>query len=278
MEDIFIEQITAAGYHVNDSLTPRNMTNVIPIAIQCFKSSSLKYLSAITNIPLIQLMGISDSQPTPDLVYNETILDEIKSYAQEGEGELARGFTHSLVIDEFNEYLDDPAYIAVMDEIMKPALKDFLFFDSFSVIHEEPPNSTADPRLETWFESKFSKLQLRLREFAATPTVHLVGTSAATGGGCTLGDATDFEKSDAAGPVGAEATVEAKSMNKKIEPIPVQAPAQMTFVQMRPTDEETIESLSYAPHTTAAMSLIVEGSAANPRILPQNGKNTSGRS
>lgn len=62
--------------------------------------------------------------------------------------------------------------------------------------------------------SKFSKLQLRLREFAATPTVHLVGTSAATGGGCALGDATDFEESDAAGPVDAEANVEAKSMNK----------------------------------------------------------------
>ena len=82
MEDLFIDQLQVAGYHINDSETPRNMTNVIPIAIQCFKSENLKYLSTITNIPLIQLMGISDTQPTPSLVYNMTVLDNIKTYAQ----------------------------------------------------------------------------------------------------------------------------------------------------------------------------------------------------
>lgn len=82
MEDLFLEQIAIAGYHVNDSNTPRDLNNVVPIAIQCFKSSSLKYLTKKTNIPLIQLMGVSDSQPTPELVYNETVLDDIMTYAQ----------------------------------------------------------------------------------------------------------------------------------------------------------------------------------------------------
>lgn len=171
----------------------------------------MSFKEGLTESDILAILDLFCSLPYAPDSYIDM---EIKSYAQEGEGELARGFTHSLVIDGINEYLDDPAYIAVMDEIMKPALKDFLFFDSFSVEHEEPPHCSADPRLETWHVSKFSKLQLRLREFAATPTVHLVGTSAATGGGCALGDATDFEESDAAGPVDAEANVEAKSMNK----------------------------------------------------------------
>lgn len=81
MEDLFISAISNAGYHVNDSDTPRDLTTVVPMAIQCFKNSSLKYLSTITNIPLVQLMGISNEQPDSASVYTEAILDEIMGYA-----------------------------------------------------------------------------------------------------------------------------------------------------------------------------------------------------
>ena len=58
MEDIFVQQLTDAGYHVYDDYTPRNLSYVLPIAIQCFKAPNLRYLSTITNIPLIQLIGM----------------------------------------------------------------------------------------------------------------------------------------------------------------------------------------------------------------------------
>ena len=81
MEDLFIEQLAAGGYHVIGSEVRTNLTNVVPVAIQCFKNTSLKYLSAITDIPLIQLMGISNEQPDISAVYTEAILDEVMTYA-----------------------------------------------------------------------------------------------------------------------------------------------------------------------------------------------------
>lgn len=82
MEDLLLDQLVAAGYHVNDSSTPRDLSAVVPVAIQCFKNSSLKYLSSRTNIPLVQLMGISNEQPDKAAVYTESVLDEVMSYAQ----------------------------------------------------------------------------------------------------------------------------------------------------------------------------------------------------
>ena len=67
MEDLFLKKITLYGYSVTNINTPRDLRNVVPMAIQCFKSSSLKYLSTRTNIPLIQLIGISDEYPTPQV-------------------------------------------------------------------------------------------------------------------------------------------------------------------------------------------------------------------
>jgi glycerophosphoryl diester phosphodiesterase len=81
MEDMLISQLRGAGYHVDDEYTPRDLGKVLPVSIQCFKNSSLKYLATITNIPLVQLMGISNEQPDPALVYTEAVLDDVKTYA-----------------------------------------------------------------------------------------------------------------------------------------------------------------------------------------------------
>lgn len=81
MEDLLIEQLAAAGYHILGDEVPHNLTNVVPVAIQCFKNTSLKYLATITDIPLIQLMGISNEQPDTTAVYTEAILDEVVKYA-----------------------------------------------------------------------------------------------------------------------------------------------------------------------------------------------------
>jgi glycerophosphoryl diester phosphodiesterase len=84
MEDLFIEVLKNAGYHydINDSLTPRDLRSVVPIAIQCFKVPNLKYLATITNIPLVQLIGTSAEFPTPLMTWNEAVLDEVATYAQ----------------------------------------------------------------------------------------------------------------------------------------------------------------------------------------------------
>ena len=81
MEDLLLEKLSMAGYLVSGEDTPRDLRSVVPVAIQCFKSSSLRYLAQRTNIPLVQLLGISAEAPTPDLVYNQKVLDAIMTYA-----------------------------------------------------------------------------------------------------------------------------------------------------------------------------------------------------
>jgi glycerophosphoryl diester phosphodiesterase len=82
MEQLLLQVLAKTGYHTNDDLTPRNLRNVVPVAIQCFKEESLKILATLTNIPLIQLMGVSAEFPTPLSVWNEKHLDDIMTYAQ----------------------------------------------------------------------------------------------------------------------------------------------------------------------------------------------------
>jgi len=84
MEDLLINQLEDGGYHVRpgDISTPRDLRQVVPVAIQCFKAGSLKYLSTITSVPLVQLVGVSDAKPTPLSVWNPLVLDEIATYAQ----------------------------------------------------------------------------------------------------------------------------------------------------------------------------------------------------
>lgn len=84
MEDLFLDVVSKAGYHVaiDDPDTPRDMRQVVPLAIQCFKSPSLKYLSKVTSIPLVQLIGTNNLFPTPLSAWNELVLDDVATYAQ----------------------------------------------------------------------------------------------------------------------------------------------------------------------------------------------------
>jgi hypothetical protein len=68
MEDLFLKKLSSAGYSIQGAHTPRDLTKVLPIVIQCFKASSLKYLFTKTNIPLVQLLGVSEEYPTPDVM------------------------------------------------------------------------------------------------------------------------------------------------------------------------------------------------------------------
>jgi len=84
MEKLFLDKLKQKGYHtdINDLDTPSDLRAVVPVAIQCFKAESLKLLSTLTRIPLVQLIGTSEQLPKPSDVWNEYILDDIMKYAQ----------------------------------------------------------------------------------------------------------------------------------------------------------------------------------------------------
>lgn len=84
MENLFLQKLKDKGYHTdyNDLDTPNDLNQVVPVAIQCFKSPTLKLLSTLTRIPLVQLIGTSDENPLPQDVWNEKVLDDVKTYAQ----------------------------------------------------------------------------------------------------------------------------------------------------------------------------------------------------
>ena len=84
MEKLFLAKLKQRGFHtdINDMDTPSDLRAVVPVAIQCFKAESLKLLSTLTRIPLVQLIGTSEQLPKPSDVWNEYILDDIMKYAQ----------------------------------------------------------------------------------------------------------------------------------------------------------------------------------------------------
>ena len=84
MELLFLEKLKEKGYHtdINDLETPNDLNKVVPVAIQCFKAESLKLLSTLTRIPLVQLIGTSEQLPKPSDVWNEDILNNVMTYAQ----------------------------------------------------------------------------------------------------------------------------------------------------------------------------------------------------
>lgn len=84
MEKLFLKKLRERGYHTDyeDDNTPNDLNQVVPVAIQCFKAPSLKLLSTLTRIPLVQLIGTSEQFPNPSDVWNEEILDDIMTYAQ----------------------------------------------------------------------------------------------------------------------------------------------------------------------------------------------------
>jgi len=84
MENLLLQKLKEKGYHTDydDINTPNDLNKVVPVAIQCFKSESLKLLSKLTKIPLVQLIGTSDELPYPSMVRNEKILNDVMTYAQ----------------------------------------------------------------------------------------------------------------------------------------------------------------------------------------------------
>jgi len=71
MEDTFIEQITVAGYTKRES----------PIFVQCFEVSTLQYISARSDVRLIQLIGAAGISGNGDLRFTK----EDGSYDPEGQ-------------------------------------------------------------------------------------------------------------------------------------------------------------------------------------------------
>lgn len=56
MEDMLLDSLQKGGYITND-LSQANMTQVVPVVIQCFEDTTLQYLKGKTTIPLIQLLN-----------------------------------------------------------------------------------------------------------------------------------------------------------------------------------------------------------------------------
>ena len=76
MENMLLQSLVKGGYEVNGDNVPTNLTQVLPVVIQCFESDSLKYLKEKTNIPLIQLLEVQKS----DFFSNDNI-NTISTYS-----------------------------------------------------------------------------------------------------------------------------------------------------------------------------------------------------
>lgn len=76
MEDMFLDSLAKGGYEVTGDDVPNNLHQVLPVVIQCFDESSLKYMREKTSIPLIQLY-----EDQPNGFYNETTYKHVASYA-----------------------------------------------------------------------------------------------------------------------------------------------------------------------------------------------------
>ncbi len=78
MEDMFLQALTKGGYAVTGTNVPTNLSQVLPIVIQCFDTDSLKYMHQKTPIPLIQLY----EKQTSSFWLNKTNVEAIATYAQ----------------------------------------------------------------------------------------------------------------------------------------------------------------------------------------------------
>jgi glycerophosphoryl diester phosphodiesterase len=56
MEDMLLDALRSGGYAVVGENAFNNLHNVVPLVIQCFEPSSLKYLSSRCSLPLVQLI------------------------------------------------------------------------------------------------------------------------------------------------------------------------------------------------------------------------------
>ena len=94
MEDMVLKSLVDAGYAINDATADLSRA-VAPVVLQCFTSESLVYLRSRCDLPLVQLLGLSDGQEIKD-VWNASNLDEIMIYAN-GVGPPTSFFSHSEV-------------------------------------------------------------------------------------------------------------------------------------------------------------------------------------
>lgn len=77
MEDQLLSTLSQGGYRVytNESV-PNDLSKVLPVVIECFDNSSLKYISTLTAIPLVQLIN------QDWYYYNRQYITEVSKYAQ----------------------------------------------------------------------------------------------------------------------------------------------------------------------------------------------------
>lgn len=70
--DMLVKALTAGGYAVTGEDTGgSNLTNVVPIVVQCFEPETLRYLNNVTDLPMILLTA----------VYNQALLEQASEYA-----------------------------------------------------------------------------------------------------------------------------------------------------------------------------------------------------
>lgn len=73
MAEMLIQQLEIAGYQTKGCTN--NMTQVNPVAIQCFEGETLRKLKDMTDIPLLQLV-------TDEILFTEDSLSAVAQYAQ----------------------------------------------------------------------------------------------------------------------------------------------------------------------------------------------------
>jgi glycerophosphoryl diester phosphodiesterase len=69
---MLVSELEAGGYAVSGADVPRNLSQVVPVVIQCFEPETLRVLHNNTDLPLVLLTG----------VYNQKLLEDAAGYAQ----------------------------------------------------------------------------------------------------------------------------------------------------------------------------------------------------
>lgn len=77
MEDMLLSALAEGGYSVQGDQVERNLSQVVPVVIQCFNPPSLQYIHSKSSLPLVQLTEAQDST-----YWTEEAVKTIASYAQ----------------------------------------------------------------------------------------------------------------------------------------------------------------------------------------------------
>jgi glycerophosphoryl diester phosphodiesterase len=106
MEDMILKSLTDANYVIKN-VKADLFRRVAPIVIQCFEPETLIYLRSQCDLPLVQLVGVTETQHIAD-VWNGANLDRITKYAN-GIGPPTSFFTDSQVSYSKATYMIDQA-------------------------------------------------------------------------------------------------------------------------------------------------------------------------